>query len=428
VDGWDLIKWSSSNLEDFMIPLLMRFISLSFFLSYSVSANSQVERVQTEILSSLQNGLSPLEQLHTESDIKHYIDFIYDLIEENERELVSKSLPTLLELTQWELNDSTKYWLFVVLDRLGQLSFAHRSEITRIESSILQKNADQTLLALYFRYPLKGGLMLRPNDLKTLYPETTENWTRAQLGFYPQDRPRLQALFDNTHVPAGFRGGRFEHVPRLFVFCRHDRRYHCLMMMKDSNNQVVRDTRGRMWSMPVLALARQGKRYDERGGYTPSGVYTIDSVMPEADQVRKYGKYRRLIMNFIPRSPGENLLKEFLPENSHSYGWWRESVVARDIGRTALRIHGAGYKNYNIFSKHYPFVKTIGCIGTREGTYGRTTYHDQRILLDTMMKASGLAPIYENETKLFALLFVVEINNRKGPVTLDEMIWYLQRS
>lgn len=245
----------------------------------------------------------------------------------------------------------------------------------------------------------------------------------AHVHFYPQDRARLQELFDYQEVPSSYQAR-----PRLYVFCRHDRRYHCLMMMKDREGQVVRDQNGKMWSLPVLALARGNRPYNEIGGYTPSGVYTIDGVMPYADQRLKYGKHRRLIMNFIPRSPEEQLLKAFLPESSQSYQWWEESVEARDLGRSELRIHGAGYKNFNPFSKHYPFVKTIGCIGMREGRYGSKVYNDQRILLDQLMRASGLQVSYENEAKIQALLYVVEINNRKGPVSLDEMIWYLQRS
>lgn len=404
-------------------------IALAFsILSFNGWTSIEDESRYQFYLQKLDSQTSQSHFFLSEKDIKIYLDLLYDLSQEGHPESQTLGAATLRELVRWDLNPKLRYWLYVVMDELGTLGLEERKKIREIEQLILTRQADPELVSLYIRYPLKGGLQLKAQDLKNLYPQIAESWQKVNMGFYPQDRPRLQDLFDFDHVPAGFRGGRFESVPRLFVFCRHDRRYHCLMMMRDKDGEVVRDSRGRMWSLPVLALARQGKRYDERGGYTPSGVYTIDSVMPEADQQRTFGKYRRLIMNFIPQSPGENLLKEFLPESSQQYSWWRESVIARDIGRNLLRIHGAGYKNYNIFSRHYPFVKTIGCIGTREGRYGRNDYHDQRILLDTMMVASGLEPRYENESKLYALLYVVEINNIKSHVTLDEMIWYLQRN
>lgn len=241
-------------------------------------------------------------------------------------------------------------------------------------------------------------------------------------------REGLQALVDYEGIPAEYRDGIYKNAPKLFLFCRQDRRYHCLLMLKDSNGELVREGSGKFWSLPALALARKGKPATVKEGYTPSGVYTIDSVMPEADRQIVYGQYRRLIMNFIPKSNNEALLKSFLPAVLRDSDWWQESKVARDIGRTALRIHGAGFKNYNPFSKHYPFVKTVGCISMREGQYGSKYYQDQRILLDEMMKAQGLTPKYENETAIRAVLYVIEINNRKGPVTLDEMNWYLERS
>ena len=354
----------------------------------------------------------------------HLLDTVYG----------SSNFPRLNTLRQlrhflsWDISHELAYKILYGIDHIDDLSLNEIRYLHRIEESILKSQASPELVAMYNSFGLKSYYNIDSKTLQALYPDTHNSITSVNMGFYPQDRKRLQDLFDHDYVPPGFRGGRFESVPRLFVFCRHDRRYHCLMMMKDKNGEVVRERNGRMWSMPVLALARRGKRYDEVGGYTPSGVYTIDSVMPYADQTRVFGEFRRLILNFIPRSPGEELLMSFLPESSHPYSWWRESVIGRDIGRNLLRIHGAGFKNYNIFSRHYPFVKTIGCIGTREGRYGRTTYRDQRVLLDTMMTASGLEPRYENETKLFGLLYLVEINNIRDHVSLDEMIWYLQRS
>ncbi len=241
-------------------------------------------------------------------------------------------------------------------------------------------------------------------------------------------RVGLQALVDYDGIPADYRGGIYQNAPRLFLFCRQDRRYHCLLMLRDSSGELVREENGKLWSLPALALAKQGKPSTVKEGYTPTGVYTIDSVMPDTDRPIVYGQYRRLIMNFIPKSSNEELLKSFIPPQLRANDWWEESRIARDIGRTALRIHGAGFKNYNPFSKHYPFVKTVGCISMREGQYGSKYYQDQRVLLDAMMRAQGLVPKYENETAIRALLYVIEINNRKGPVTLDEMNWYLERS
>lgn len=236
--------------------------------------------------------------------------------------------------------------------------------------------------------------------------------------FSRKSNAELQAII-KTNIPGNYRSGRYVGGVQVFKFCRHDRRYHCLMMMKDKNGNFITEN-GKLWSRPTLGLAKQGKRYNERNGYTPSGVYTMDGVMPNADRQSVFGQYRRVILNFIPGSTGERNLKSMLPEASHQSSWWKESVVARDMGRNLLRIHGTGLRNFNPFAKHYPFVKTSGCISIREGNYDRQ-YRDQREILDSMMSGMGLNPEYRNESKIRGLLYVIEVDDEKGHVTLDEM-------
>lgn len=410
------------------ILLIIVFLSTSLWASTDMG---QREYKRERLFDSYAESLADhdLSQMYfsNEEELNIFLDTAQELFEQGVPLDQIGLAQKLHRFLSWKLTDVLTYRVVHTLNLINKNSSRSKKHLEILEDKILRGEASAELLTLYSTVGLKS-LDVDEQTLMQIYPNHMKSIKSVNMGFYPQDRERLQDLFDYDNVPDNFRNGRFEEVPRLFVFCRHNRRYHCLMMMKDRKGEVVRTQSGKMWSMPVLALARRSKSYDEKGGYTPSGVYTVDSVMPYADQTRKFGDFRRLILNFIPKTYDEQLLKSFLPESSHSYAWWRESVIGRDIGRNLLRIHGAGYKNYNFFSKHYPFVKTIGCIGTREGRYGRTRYKDQRVLLDKMMKASGLEPRYENEEKLYALLYLVEINNISDHVSLDEMIWYLQRS
>lgn len=415
----------------------MKYILLTiFFFSTALLASpdmAQREYKKERLFEAYAEGLADqdLSDLYfsNESEVDLFLDTAQELYEEGvplDRLGLAQKLHKFLS---WNISDVLAYRILHTLNLIGQNSSYSQERLEEIEETILRAEASTELLTLYSTISLKS-LHIDRETLTQIYPDQMESVKKVNMGFYPQDRERLQDLFDYDYdnIPDHFRNGRFKNVPRIFVFCRHNRHYHCLMMMKDRHGDVVRTKSGRMWSMPVLALARRSKSYDEKGGYTPSGVYTVDSVMPYADQTRKFGDYRRLILNFIPKTYDEQLLKSFLPESSHSYSWWRESVIGRDIGRNLLRIHGSGFKNYNFFSKHYPFVKTIGCIGTREGRYWSKKYKVQRVLLDTLMKASDLEPRYENEEKIYALLYLVEINNISDHVPLSEMIWYLQRS
>jgi hypothetical protein len=128
-----------------------------------------------------------------------------------------------------------------------------------------------------------------------------------------------------------------------------------------------------------------------------------------------------MILNFVPKSENELLLKSLLPETSHQLGWWKPTVVAREMGRNLFRIHGTGKINPDPKTPYFPFVQTSGCIAQRENTYNGVTYKDQRVLLDTIMKAMELTPNYENEVKVKGILYLFEIDDKDAPVSLADL-------
>lgn len=206
---------------------------------------------------------------------------------------------------------------------------------------------------------------------------------------------------------------------RLYMFCRNDRRYPCLFVARNVDGSLVKEGK-QIWNQPSLGYSRHNKKFNETNGNTPSGVYTLDGVMPYADRPQAFGKFRRLIMNFIPASKAENESLALLPQSSHQAQWWREASVARDMGRNSLRIHGSG----NVAPEgepYYPFFGTSGCIAQRENTYEGITYIDQRLLLDKLMTVLGYAPEFKNETQIRALLYVINLNDEASAVSLNDL-------
>ncbi len=229
-------------------------------------------------------------------------------------------------------------------------------------------------------------------------------------------------LYFNSPDISTYMNGEYIKSVKIFMFCRQNRLYPCLMVMRDIYGMEVRKEDGSLWSNPALASARTGFPSYQRNGNTPSGVFTIDSVMPYADQQLSYGKFRRMILNFVPKSSNETLIKSLLPRSSRDHNWWSSTVVARDIGRNLFRIHGSGKLNTNPTTTYFPFRRTLGCISQRENTYGEITYKDQRDLLDSIMMAMELTPSYQNETKVKGVLYVLEINDKQSPMTLDDLV------
>lgn len=191
--------------------------------------------------------------------------------------------------------------------------------------------------------------------------------------------------------------------------------------MKDKDNQLVKIDDETPWSHPALGKSKKGLPSWVKDGNTPEGVYTINGVMPEANRPHLFGKFRRLIINFVPQSENESDLLSFLPESAHDKNWWRSGVVARDVGRSLLRIHGTGHKKSSPGDPNHPMRPTLGCIMQRELTFSGVTYKDQRLLLDRMMNAMKMDPVYANETKIHGTLYFIELDQKEESVTLEEM-------
>jgi len=228
-------------------------------------------------------------------------------------------------------------------------------------------------------------------------------------------------LFHLTPDITTYMNGEYLNSVKLFMFCRSNRLYPCLMIMKNNNGEAVRLENGSLWSNPALASSSRGLPSYTRNGNTPQGIHTIDSVMPVADAQTSFGKYRRMVLNFVPKSRDEVLTKALLPPSSQESDWWNSAVVSRDIGRNLLRIHGTGKINVYKETPYYPFMRTSGCIAQRENTYDGVTFKDQRNLLDSIMKAMDLELNYSNEAHIKGILYLVDIDDVNAPVTLQDL-------
>lgn len=231
----------------------------------------------------------------------------------------------------------------------------------------------------------------------------------------------IEDLFHNSPDATTYMNGEYVKSVKIFMFCRENRLFPCLMTMRNIHGEIVRNDDGSIWTHEALASSARGLPSYTRNGNTPAGIFTIDSVMPVADQQMSFGKFRRMMLNLVPKSKNEVLFKSLLPESSHNQEWWKTSVVARDAGRNLFRIHGTGKINKDPTTPYFPFMRTSGCIAQKENTYGTVTYKDQRELLDDIMKAMDLVPSFENEVKIKGILYLVEVDDKNSPITVEEL-------
>ena len=261
-------------------------------------------------------------------------------------------------------------------------------------------------------------------DCRRVYPVETaiyDHLTKVRAQTAPQD---ILDLYSTKPAINLFQNGAYDHKPRLFMFCRQDRNFPCLRVMKDQADQPVRNADGTLWSLPSLALSKYGKPFNLADGNTPEGIHLADGVIQDGSDPMGFGKFSRIVLNFVAKSDGEASMKLLLPASSQGLDWWNEAVVARDIGRSNLRMHGTGVINLDPKTPYFPLVPTSGCIASRENKYGDTSFVDQQELLAMWQKSMGLVPSHDNENKISGIVYVIEIDNQAAPVTLADLAAY----
>jgi hypothetical protein len=333
------------------------------------------------------------------------------------RENLLKFYQFLPNLESLKVQDQVKVILLGLKSNLGIALKAHLTQ--KLYHLMAKKNPDDGVFYLILS-EYSTHRQLSKKYLRKFIHNNSELYEKFVKATTPPRKvptaSELKELFDYNPDLSTHLGGVYNNSMKLFVLCRTSRNYPCRMVMKDSKGEWSHNPDGSLWTNPVLALSKYNYPFNKKSGHTPSGIYKMDSVIPYPTSPNYYGQFRRVILNFIPKSKNEMLQTYLLPDSMKELSWWRQAVVARDMGRDLLRIHGTGLVNTNPQSTYYPFIPSLGCIKNREGTYDGVEYKDQRLMLDQMMEALGLNPIYENEPSIHGLLYVIELDDQARAV------------
>ncbi len=402
------------------------FLSILLSASFAVAAPLQQNVLEEvlyqdlkETLLSKDNKKIAMKTGFTSFEQKLFVDAVEDLANDGFEDAL-KAFDSV-NLFNYELSEKLrigilriKYRRAEVLPETLSLELAATLSMPEVETRIIY------LLAAYEEELLKAG-HTELIELAKKHPSFFDiSQDEVKKGEITEDM--VADLFHKTPDVTTYMNGEYVKSVKIFMFCRENRLYPCLMVMRDVHGQVVRNDDGTIWTHKSLASSSRGLPSYVRNGNTPAGILTIDSVMPAADQQISFGKFRRMILNFVPKSKNEVLLKSLLPESSHDQEWWKPGIAARDIGRNLFRIHGTGKINKDPSVPYYPFMRTSGCIAQRENTYDGVTYRDQRELLDAVMVAMDMVPSYENEVRVKGILYLVEIDDKNAPVEAEDLM------
>lgn len=197
----------------------------------------------------------------------------------------------------------------------------------------------------------------------------------------------------------------------VFALMNPDRKQAGKLLIRMKDGSFFRDKKNNIWSIRTLGLSSRGLNFCHTNGSTPTGIYQINSVMPECNHQYEFGKNRRLKIHFIDDSQ----LLEYLPKDPQKsfkeHRWWQQASIANTLGRSLFRIHGSGRVNKNPLSSFFPLVPSSGCLTTTERNFlGIWKIDDQRQLLDALMEASHLGKSFTNELKIHGLLYVINFD------------------
>ena len=215
---------------------------------------------------------------------------------------------------------------------------------------------------------------------------------------------------------------KYQKTPRVFVLCRKNREIPCMMVMRNeqgvwAHQQKNKKSQKEIWQQKVMASSNKGWSFYKRLGHTPAGIYSIDGIMPFTNRQRLFGRFHRLIINYLPGNAADlTYYQKFIPNSFKDADWWKQAALAKVLGRNLMRIHGTG-KRARTRTGYYPLVKTNGCIAEIEGTYFGKKQTGQKDLLEKLQEVSGA----KSKEAIHALLYVVEIDDSDRPVNFSEV-------
>ncbi len=219
----------------------------------------------------------------------------------------------------------------------------------------------------------------------------------------------------------------------MISFQRTNRNYPGLVMVRDSIGNFIKTESGDFFSVSQLARSIYNLPGYITNGNTPEGILRMDgfetsrlSMIGPTPNVQltlpmEYHAHHFYRDSTLPDSIGNlSQYKKLLPSNFRNYFPIQQSFYAGKAGRTEIIAHGTTVDpSYYTGLPYYPFTPTMGCLCTIElwsPEDGKRVKSDQQLLADAITAAGGPS----------GYAIVININDEKKPVSLDDILPYLK--
>jgi len=234
------------------------------------------------------------------------------------------------------------------------------------------------------------------------------------------------ALFDILTHP--FEKGK------VIIYClqRNDRDYPGLTIIKKPDGKFMRSADGAIFSIPHLARSASNLPGYITNGNTPQGIFSIQGsevsknvfigATPNLQLVMPFevapGKYFHQ-PNMHDTTWSKKYYENLLPERWRNYQPMYEAFYAGKAERTEIIAHGTTIDpEFYRGLPFYPNTPSLGCLTAKEiwsGIDGTCLVSDQLALMKAFFSV-GVEDGY---------FVIIEIDDKKQPVALDEIIMEL---
>jgi hypothetical protein len=302
--------------------------------------------------------------------------------------------------------------------------------------SLLQKTTDPKIFAMCAEYLIQRNKTdsVKKSISKILLKNFGDTAYKNPILYMLQTRlaPDKVHAFNHEKVMSEILSKNF--LPNQIVMYslqRKDRDYPGLVLIRNAEGEFVTDSTGKIFNIPQLARSISGLPGYLTYGNTPQGIFrmygfgvsmgnfigptaNVQMGMPVEISLQKF-----FDNNYITDSTWTiDYYQKLIPKNLKDFFPLYESYYAGLAGRSEIIAHGTTIDPSFYFGKpYYPLTPTQGCLCTKEIWNGKRIESDQQKLVNGLLKAGGAN----------GYCVVIEIDNKKAPVKLKEVLAYLPK-
>jgi len=307
----------------------------------------------------------------------------------------------------------------------------YRNEFLQEVTQVAQETSSPKLFTMAIHY-LKRNQPQQNDGFQSLLDERFPDWQQHPILFMLGNDLRFSFTerFQTTPPLVGLLKHSFEQGKTIvYSFQRSDRNYPGLTIIKKPDGKFVRNLDGSIFHIPHLARAIANLPGYITNGNTPQGIFSIQGidvssnvfigqtpnlqlVMPFEVAVEKFFHNKKL----TDTTWTEDHYRGLLPESWRSYLPIYEAYFAGKAGRTEIIAHGTTIDpEFYAGRPYYPNTPSLGCLTAKElwsVKNGKCLISDQLSFINAFRSAGS------NE----GYLVVIELDDKKQPVVLDEVI------